>query len=247
MTDAASPVLIIGATSDIGRAIARAFAAAGRPLVLCARRPEAAEADATDLRIRHGVAVTVAGLDLLDTAAHAPLLDGLGALPGTVVMVAGLLGEQTRAAAEIPHAVGILRTNFEAPALFLAEVANRMEARGSGCIIGISSVAGERGRASNYTYGAAKAGFTAFLSGLRNRLAARGVHVVTVKPGFVATRMTEGMALPPVLTAAPAEVAAAVLAAEAKRRDVVYVRPAWRPIMAVIRAIPERVFKRLRL
>jgi decaprenylphospho-beta-D-erythro-pentofuranosid-2-ulose 2-reductase len=176
-----------------------------------------------------------------------PLLDALPALPEVVVMVAGLLGEQPRAETDAAHAAEVMRTNFEAPALFLAEVANRMAARGSGTIIGISSVAGERGRATNYVYGAAKAGFTAFLSGLRNRLAKQGVHVITVKPGFVATRMTEGMNLPKALTAEPKEVADAVLAAFDRGRDVVYVRRIWWPVMAVIKAIPEPVFKKLKI
>ncbi|MGC2777158.1 MAG: SDR family NAD(P)-dependent oxidoreductase, partial [Bradyrhizobium sp.] len=101
---------------------------------------------------------------------------------------------------------------------------------------------------SNYVYGSAKAGLTAFLSGLRNRLAGKGVHVLTVKPGFVRTRMTEGMALPGPLTAEPAAVGAAVYrAAQERKRDIVYVLPVWRLVMAVIRAVPERVFKRLRL
>jgi short-subunit dehydrogenase len=141
----------------------------------------------------------------------------------------------------------VIRSNFEGPAMALAELANRFEARGSGVLVGISSVAGERGRASNYVYGAAKAGFTAYLSGLRNRLAKRGVHVVTVLPGFVATRMTEGMDLPARLTAQPGEVAEAVLRAVERRRDVIYVRPVWRVVMGIIRAMPEPVFKRTTL
>ena len=103
------------------------------------------------------------------------------------------------------------------------------------------------GRATNYVYGSAKAGFTAFLSGLRNRLAKQGVQVVTVKPGFVDTRMTEGMKLPPLLTAQPAEVGAAVLAAAQRGRDVIYVRWIWRLVMLIIQHIPERIFKRLKL
>ena len=114
-------------------------------------------------------------------------------------------------------------------------------------LVGVSSVAGERGRASNYVYGSAKAGFSAFLSGLRNRLAGSGVHVVTVKPGYVRTRMTDGMDLPPRLTAEPDEVARAVVRAIRRRRDVVYVRRIWRVIMLAVRAIPERIFKRTRL
>jgi decaprenylphospho-beta-D-erythro-pentofuranosid-2-ulose 2-reductase len=240
-------VMIVGATSDIGRAIARCYAAAGRPLVLCAHRPSAVQRDAEDLRLRYGVAVEVVELDLLDTASHTRVLDNLSPLPGTVVMLAGLLGEQERAALEAPHAAIVMRSNYEAPALFLGETANRMERRGSGVIIGVSSVAGDRGRATNYVYGSAKAGFTAFLSGLRNRLTRRGVHVVTIKPGFVRTRMIEGMKTPARLTAEPAQVAAAVLAAEAGSRNIVYVLWIWKPIMTVIRLLPESIFKRMRL
>ena len=138
--------------------------------------------------------------------------------------------------------------NFEGPGLLLGFFAGQMAKRGTGTIVGISSVAGDRGRATNYVYGSAKAGFTAFLSGLRNRLASRGVHVLTVKPGFVRTKMTEGMKLPPPLTAEPEEVARRVYrAAEVKKTDLIYVRPAWRLIMAIIRNIPEARFKRMKL
>ena len=134
------------------------------------------------------------------------------------------------------------------PGLYSSHIASKLlQKLGGGTIIGISSVAGERGRASNYIYGSAKAGFSAFLSGLRNRLFRKGVRVITVKPGFVATRMTEGMALPKALTAHPEEVGAAVVQAERHRRDVVYVRPIWRLIMLVIRLLPEGLFKRLSL
>jgi short-subunit dehydrogenase len=240
-------LLLLGGTSDIGRAIASAYAGAGWRIVLAARDRASCERNARDLTARHGGAVEVADFDIGATDRFAAFLDARP-LPDTVVSVVGMLGEQPRAETDLAHASEVLRTNFEGPALFLALVANRMAARGQGTIVGISSVAGERGRASNYVYGSAKAGFTAFLSGLRNRLAGKGVHVVTVKPGFVRTRMTEGMALPGPLTAEPAAVGAAVFrAAEERRRDVVYVLPVWRLVMAVIRAVPERVFKRLRL
>lgn len=242
--DPADSVLILGATSDIARAIARRYAEAGRPLLLAARDPARLAADAADLSLRHGVPVGTYAFDILDTGGHAAFLDALPALPRTVVCVVGLLGSQPEAERDFAAAELVLRTNLSGPVSILGAVANRMQERGSGTIVGISSVAGDRGRASNYVYGAAKAGFTAFLSGLRNRLARHGVHVVTVKPGFVRTRMTEGMKLPGVLTAQPDEVAKAVLAAETRGRDVVYVRPAWRAIMAVIRALPEGVFKK---
>ena len=168
-------------------------------------------------------------------------------MPATVIVVVGLLGDQASASAEMRTAETVMLTNYVAPALFLGEVANRMERRGSGTIIGISSVAGDRGRASNYTYGSAKAGFTAFLSGLRNRLAKTGIHVVTVRPGFVDTKMTAGMKLPPLLTAKPDALGEAVFAAEQKTRDDIYVKPIWRLIMLIIRTIPERIFKKLSL
>ena len=138
-----------------------------------------------------------------------------------------------------------MRTNYLGPALLMGALAERFERRGSGVLVGVSSVAGERGRAANYVYGSAKAGFTAFLSGLRNRLATPGVHVVTVKPGYVRTRMTAGRELPEPLTARPDEVAAATVNAIRRRRHVIYVRPVWRLIMLLVRALPEPIFKRL--
>lgn len=241
-------VLVVGGTSDIGRAIARRYAEAGWSVVLSVRDAQAAGRDVADLATRTGASVSVRELDILDDVRRAAFLGTLDVLPDTVVCVAGLLGEQGRAERDPAAAQAVFRTNFEAPSLLLADAAERFAARGSGTIVGISSVAGERGRASNYCYGAAKAGFTAFLSGLRNRLAPGGVRVVTVKPGFVRTRMTAGMKLPGPLTAEPDEVGRRVFdAAERGRGEVVYVRPIWRVVMAVIRAIPEPVFKRLKL
>ena len=242
-----SSVLILGATSDMARAIARRYGQAGARLCLAARSIEDLAADAQDLRLRYGVEVSLAAFDVLATSDHGRMLDGLGELPDTVVCAVGLLGDQAASASDFAVADTVLRTNFNGPASILGEVANRMERRGSGTIIGISSVAGDRGRASNYLYGSAKAGFTAFLSGLRNRLSKKGVRVVTVKPGFCRTRMTAGMDLPARLTAEPSQVAEAIFQAQAKGRDVIYVLPIWRLIMLIIRHIPEFVFKRLSL
>jgi short-subunit dehydrogenase len=119
--------------------------------------------------------------------------------------------------------------------------------RGSGTIVGISSVAGDRGRKSNYIYGSAKAGFTAYLSGLRNELFHSGVHVVSVLPGFVNTNMTAGLKLPPLITAQPEEVASAIYQAIRKKKNVVYVKWMWRYIMCIIKSIPEFIFKKMKL
>jgi short-subunit dehydrogenase len=154
------------------------------------------------------------------------------------------MGDQAESQIDPEAAELVMRSNYVGPAAILALVANHMEAAGHGTIIGVSSVSGERGRASNYVYGSAKAGLTAFLSGLRSRLAQSHVAVITVKPGFVATSKTADLNLPKALTAQPDEVARAVIEAQRKNRDVVYVRPLWRPIMLMIRALPERLFKK---
>lgn len=240
-------VLILGAHSDIGRALARAYAATGRPIILAARNAARLESDATDIRIRHEVAVQIVEGDVSDIAGHPGFLDQLVPFPDTVITVVGLLGDQDAARADRQAAERIMRTNYLDLALLVGEIANRMQARGHGTIIGISSVAGERGRASNYVYGSAKAGYTAFLSGLRNRFNGTTIRVITVKPGFVDTSMTEGMKLPPALTAKPDEVAQAILRADARKRDVVYVKPVWQIVMLIIRLLPESIFKRLKL
>ena len=245
---AGKSLLLLGGTSDIGRATALRYAEAGWQVMLAARNVEEARRNADDIATRSAAPVSVHALDILRTHGFAAFIDGLPTLPDTVVSVIGELGEQPMAEADPGHAATVMRVNFEGPALLLGILANRFIARGSGTLVGVSSVAGDRGRASNYVYGAAKAGLTAFLSGLRNRLAPTGIRAVTVKPGFVRTRMTAGMKLPPLLTAEPAEVAAAIYrAAEGGRGDVIYVRWMWRYVMAIITLIPEPIFKRLRL
>ncbi len=248
MAPAGKTLLLAGGTSDIGRATALRYAQAGWRVLLAARNEAEAQRNADDIVSRTGAELSVHRPDVLETERLGAFLDALPVLPETVVCVVGELGEQVRAQSDLAHATTVLRTNFEGPALLLGLVAERFVARGSGTIVGVSSVAGDRGRGSNYVYGAAKAGFTAFLSGLRNRLAPAGVRVVTVKPGFVRTRMTAGMKLPPLLTAEAAEVGQAIFAAaEQGKGDVIYVRRIWRLVMTIIRAIPERIFKRLRL
>jgi decaprenylphospho-beta-D-erythro-pentofuranosid-2-ulose 2-reductase len=240
----ASPVVILGARSDIGRAIAHQYAASGCSIVLAARDSNRLAADQADLETRYRVAVRVAEFDLHKTEPDR-FFQELGEAPGTVVMVAGLLGDQRSSESDDRAACLVMASNYAGPARFLLAAARCMEPVRRGCIIGISSVAGDRGRRSNYVYGSAKAGFTAFLSGLRARLAEKNIQVITVKPGFVATRMTAGMKLPRLLTTSPSAVAKAVLKAHSKRSNVVYVSRVWRLIMLIIRLLPESIFKRL--
>ena len=241
-----SPVLILGATSDIGLALAREYAKRGAALILAARQPERLDDDLLDLQNRYGVNVRSAALDLLDADGRARFLAELPVVPGTVISVAGLLGEQERSQTDAALAEAVMTTNYVAPSLLLSALANRMLERGAGTIIGVSSVAGDRGRASNYLYGSAKAGFSAFLSGLRARLRPHGIHVLTVKPGFVDTRMTRGLQLPPILTASPTQVAREIVRAHLGRRSVIYTLGRWRWIMLPIRLLPEPLFMRLK-
>jgi short-subunit dehydrogenase len=241
------PVLILGGRSDIGKAVAHKFASLGHPVQLAARHADSLEPDKADIELRHGVPVTLHEFDALAVDTHEAFVEALPELPQVAVCAVGLMGQQAESERDVVAAARVMRSNYEGPASILAILANRFEERGSGTIVGISSVAGERGRAKNYVYGSAKAGFTAFLSGLRNRLSKRGVHVVTVLPGFVATRMTEGMKLPARLTAEPQEVADAIARAVERKKDVIYVRPIWCLIMMIIRNIPEKIFKGMRI
>ena len=246
MNGALRTALVIGATSDIGRAVARALAADGYALQLAARDPVRLEREVRDLQVRAAGAVSAHHCDVLERDAGAGFLAELDPLPDVAVCVVGLLGDQQQGQRDGVAAERVMRSNYVGPSLLLGALAERFERRGSGVLVGVSSVAGDRGRGANYLYGSAKAGFTAFLSGLRNRLSVASVQVVTVKPGYVRTRMTDGMELPDWLTAEPDEVARAVCRAIRRRRHVIYVRRSWRPIMMIVRALPERAFKYLR-
>ena len=243
----AETALILGANSDIARAIAHQFASKGYNLYLAARNSSRLEPDVSDIQIRYGRDVQILEFDALDYDSHKQFYADITPKPDIVFCVFGLLGDQKKAEKDWNQAREIIAVNYEGAVSILHHIANEMEIRKKGVIVGISSVAGDRGRASNYYYGSAKAGFTAFLSGLRNRLSKKGVRVLTVKPGFVNTAMTEGLNLPGPVTAQPAEVAKAIYQAVQSRKNVLYTRWMWRYIMLIIRNIPEFVFKKLSL
>jgi short-subunit dehydrogenase len=239
--------LILGARSAIADAVARTLAADGWDLVLAARRSDSLEPVAADLRLRTGRQVHLLEFDAADLPSHDSLAERVRATAGTFDLAVCAVGaDDPQAQGDTATLERVLTANFTGPAACLARLADDFEARGEGGLIGIGSVAGDRGRQSNYPYGAAKAGFAAFLSGLRNRLAGKGIHVMTVKPGFVDTPMTwgkEGM----FLVASPERVAADILCAWKARRDVLYTPWFWRWILLIIRLVPERIFKRLSL
>ena len=239
-------ILILGARSDIAMAVAHRFAKAGYDIQLAARNVENLFDNKSDLELRYNILVSLHEFDALEIQRHERFLDSLHTLPNVAVCAVGYMGNQLESENSIKASSLVMRSNYEGPAIILGLLANKFEQRGSGCLIGISSVAGERGRATNYVYGAAKAGFTAFLSGLRNRLTKKGVHVVTVLPGFVETKMTEGMNLPNKLIAHPAGVADAIFESVINQKNVIYHKPVWKLIMLVIRSIPEFLFKKMK-
>ncbi len=242
-------ILVLGATSGIAEATCRLWAQQGASLFLVGRNAAKLEVVAADLRTRGAAFAGTAIADLDDTSRHAELLaHAVNTLAGLDVayLAHGVLGHQGEAEQDFAHAAEILHTNLIAPVSLLTWLANYFVPRHSGVLAVISSVAGDRGRKSNYLYGASKAGLSAFLGGLRNRIDREGVTVLNIKPGPVKTAMTAGMKGSEKF-ADVNKVAAAIVSAVEKRRDTLYVPFQWQPIMFVVRHIPERVFKKLNL
>lgn len=242
-------ILVLGATSGIAEATCRIWADEGASLFLIARNAEKVAAVAADLKTRGATYVGTAVADLDDTSRHPALLaHAINSLGGMDVayLTHGILGDQAKAEQDFEVAAQILHTNFVSVVSLLTWLANFCVQRHSGVLAVISSVAGDRGRKSNYLYGASKAGLSAFLGGLRNRVDRQGVRVLNIKPGPVKTAMTASM--PGAGKFADVnKVAESIVKAVAGRTDNLYVPFQWQPIMFVIRNIPERIFKKLNL
>jgi len=242
-----SRVLALGATSAIAEATLRLFAGRGASFYLVARNPDKLAAVAADLRTRGASSVATHVIDLDDTAAHPAMLaaaaENLGGIE-LALLAHGVLGDQQQAEASYPNTEAILGTNFMAPVSLITWLANYFEASHQGTLAVISSVAGDRGRKSNYVYGASKGALSIFVDGVRNRIDRAGVHVLTIKPGFVATPMTAHLPKN-ALFAQPSKIAAGIFDAIKNRKDVVYVPAFWAIIMLILRMIPRRIFKKL--
>jgi decaprenylphospho-beta-D-erythro-pentofuranosid-2-ulose 2-reductase len=242
--------LILGAASAIARAVAGEFARRGYDLLLGGRDREELDRLATDLQLRHGVKAQALEFDALAFETHRAFVEACrqaseDSLAGAVLCF-GYLGDQSAAQKDPVEARRILDTNLVGAVSVLGLLANHFEEKRAGFLCALSSVAGDRGRQSNYVYGAAKAGLTVFLQGLRNRLFPSGVRVTTIKPGFVDTQMTFGR--PGLfLVASPQAAAKRIAEAVLKGEDQSYVPRFWRPVMLLIRLIPEKLFKRMRL
>lgn len=242
-------ILVLGATSRIAHQLALRYAEAGQPVMVAARDAEEAEQIAADVAVRSGGRCEGVAFDATDFDTHPTLVAAVADALGPVdvaVLAFGAMGDQADSQARFEAAHTVIDVNYTGAVSICEALAAHMAEQGRGSIVGISSVAGDRGRQSNYIYGSAKGAFTLYLQGLRNRLFKDGVHVMTVKLGFVDTRMTYGMqtAIP---IADPAQVSRAIRDAQTRRVDTLYYPRFWRGVMGVIKAIPEAVFKRLSL
>jgi decaprenylphospho-beta-D-erythro-pentofuranosid-2-ulose 2-reductase len=239
-------VLLLGANSDVAFALAHVFSKNDNAiLTLASRDMTSLEKKTADLNVRFGVDATAVYFDMLDISSHAPFYRALKTPPDLVILAAGFFGDEIQARHDTLLAATILNSNFNGAISILDIIANDFEARKEGVIVGISSVGGLRGRASNAHYGAAKAGLSSYLSSLRQRLSSAGVPVITVLPGFIKTKMIAGVKTPALITAAPEKVAADIYKAIKKKRNVIYSGWMWRWIMLIVRYIPEAIYKKL--
>lgn len=241
--------IVFGVTSRIAREVALRLAERGMTLVVTARELGETERIAADIRVRTGSPAVARSFDARATGGHQAFVAEIEREFGpieTAVLAFGDMGEQREAEHDPAMLVRVLETNFVGAAALCEALAEPMVGRGRGAIAVLGSVAGDRGRQSNYIYGSAKGGLAVYLQGLRNRLFSKGVHVVTVKLGFIDTRMTWGLKTK-IPVATPEAASVAIVAGIDRRTDTLYYPPFWRAVMGVIRAVPERAFKRLSL
>lgn len=240
-------VLILGATSDIGFAIAKKFASEKYSIQLAARKLNQLKALQSDIEIRYSTTCSIYTFDAANFEEHQAFYNSLNPKPDISVYVIGYMNDNEKVISDWNESLKTIHANYTGAVSILNIIATDYASKQNGTIVGISSVAGNRGRQSNYIYGSAKAAFTAYLSGLRNKLFHSHVHVITILPGFVYTKMTEHLQLPKLLTAQPEEVANTVYAAVKEKKNIVYVKWFWRWIMLIITSIPEFIFKKKRL
>tara|TARA_Y100000589_G_scaffold114400_1_gene108675 strand:+ start:989 stop:1726 length:738 start_codon:yes stop_codon:yes gene_type:complete len=240
-------VLILGASSGIGRALASEYAANGYDLMLTTRNPETLYGLKSHLQLEYKCEVQVETLDIGHSLEPANFSNLLKRLPLGVISCIGDLSDEVACSLNSKVLSTNFRVNAEGPIIFLEFFANKFADRGFGFIVAISSVAGDRGRATNGFYGSAKAMLSTYLSALRNRMFSLNVCVMDVRPGFVRTRMTAHLDLPKLLTADPVCVARDIFKGQQRRKDILYTPYYWNWIMLIIRHIPEFLFKRMKI
>jgi len=240
-------LLIVGANSDIAISAAYRYAKAGYNIYLASRNTESLNIIAGDIKIRFNVNSEVIYFDACKFDQHPMFYQNLKVKPQGVLLAFGIMHDQQDAQKDFCVTREMIDTNFSGSVSILEAIASDFEKRGSGFIIGITSVAGDRGRMSNYIYGATKAAFTAYLQGLRHRLIKSNINVLTVKPGYVETKMTKDITLPKTLTSKPNDVSNAIFKAVINKRSTIYVKPIWRLIMSIVIHMPDFIFHKTKL
>ena len=242
-------IIVLGALSDIAEATCRLYAAEGAKLVLAGRDRKRLESVAADLRVRGCAQVEVASVDLAKVDPEKSLADWGAKLGGVdiILLAYGALGDQRDVERDLGAAATLIDVNFKSAALWCLAAANALEAQRQGALVVIGSVAGDRGRQSNYLYGATKAGLGILVQGIAHRLAPSGARAVLIKPGFVDTAMTAHIEKKGALWSSPEKVAALIRKAAASGRPIAYVPGYWRLIMTVIKSVPAQIFHRTKL
>lgn len=240
-------ILILGANSDIAISIARCYAKSGFNLYLAARNISECEKNAADLMLRFKVKTQCLLFDALDFDNHIQFYQNLKDKPWGVVVAFGVMFDQIDSQNNFNLTKRMIETNYTGTINILEIIASDFEKRKFGFIVGISSVAGDRGRMSNYIYGSTKAAFSNYLAGLCHRLVRSNITVLNVKPGFVSTKMTKHLSLPKILTANTDQVANAIYKAVNKKKTTIYVLPIWRIIMLFIVHLPDTIFHKTKL
>ena len=246
MSNSHKPVLILGATSDVGRALAKEFCKKGHPIFLACRKVKDLKQFKKLLEKKYKVSLLIRKFDVLNIANHKKFIESFKPTPRIVICCVGLYFEQSKIINNVKKIDLIIRTNYIGPSVLLDAAAKKLKKINQPTsIVGISSVSGDRGRSKNYYYGSAKAGFTQYLSGLRQKLSKTKVHVMTVKPGYINTKMIKNMRTPSFLTSNPTEVAKLIVKSLKSKKNVVYSWK-WKIIMIVINILPEFIFKKLK-
>ena len=236
-------VLILGAKGDIAKEIAKVYALHGYDLVLSGRKITELEGFAENLR-RSNVVVELKEIDIANINTFQDFISKLKNFPTGVIVGTGFNPPNSEACRNPDKFMEVMNVNYTGPMAFINSIKNKMK---QGFIIGISSVAGERGRKKNYIYGSAKSGFSTYLSGLRQELYSDNVNVITVHPGFVKTKMTKNIKMIGFLTTTPDKVALDIFKGQQGRKDIIYSKFYWKYIMIIIKLIPESIFKKLHL
>tara|TARA_Y100000816_G_C26047296_1_gene548878 strand:+ start:378 stop:1097 length:720 start_codon:yes stop_codon:yes gene_type:complete len=236
--------LIIGAKGDIARHIAKVYAKHGYGLYLAGRDISDLEHFKNEIKKQYNISVKLKNFDITEYDSHKHFYDSLNPKPYGTIIVSGYMHDQRECETNLNKSLNTINVNYTGVVSILNIIANDLEKIKEGFIIGVSSVAGDRGRRANYIYGSSKAALSTYLSGLRNRLFKSNINVLTVKPGFVRTEMTRNLDLPAFLTSEPYNVAEDIFIAQQKEKNILYTKSIWKYVMFFIRSIPEWIFKK---